>query len=113
MSVTTFAAPILPGKTDAWKAAIAEITGPRLAEYKAARAAIGITREVATLQETPHGDFAAVFIEGDNAEGALQRMVDDDSDFHTWFRQAFLVDVHGMDLNNLPPGSPATIDLLG
>jgi hypothetical protein len=112
MSVTTFAAPILPGQTDAWKAAIAEINGPRLAEYQAARRAIGITREVAPLQDTPDGDFAAVFIEGDDAANALQRMVDDGSDFHAWFRQAILVDCHGMDLNNLPSGSPATIDLL-
>ena len=88
------------------------LNGPRLADYRTARAAIGITREVATLQETPHGDFAAVFLEGDNAAGALQRMVDDGGDFHAWFCQTFLVDVHGMDLSDLPSGSPASIDLL-
>jgi hypothetical protein len=112
MSVTTFAAPILPGKTDAWKATIAEINGPRRAEYEAARRALGITREVASLQQTPHGDFAVVFIEGDDAENALQRMVDDEGEFHTWFRQAVLIDVHGMDLNNLPPGNASAIDIL-
>ncbi len=47
MASTVFAAPILPGKTDAWKAAIAEITGGPREEYLQARRTLGITKEVA------------------------------------------------------------------
>ena len=62
MAVTTFAAPLLPGKTDAWKSAMAEINGARKEEYLQSRRSLGFTREVASLQQTPHGDFVVVFI---------------------------------------------------
>jgi hypothetical protein len=50
MPSTVFAAPILAGKTDAWKAAISEISGARREEYLQARRTLGITKEVACLQ---------------------------------------------------------------
>ena len=56
MSSTVFAVPILPGKTEAWKTAVAEMTGTRRNEYTEARGNIGITKEVVCLQQTPHGD---------------------------------------------------------
>ncbi len=58
-----FAAPLLPGKTDAWKAAVAEISGARKEEYLQARHNLGVTKEVVCLQQTPHGDFVVVYIE--------------------------------------------------
>lgn len=105
MSSTTFAVPILPGKTEAWKAALAEMSGPRRAEYEAARRSVGFTREVVTLQETPQGDFVVVFIEGDDAENALGRVVSATDEFHQWFQQTVLVDTHGLDLSEPPPPS--------
>jgi len=34
MPFTIFAAPILPGKTEMWKQAVQEITGPRISEFE-------------------------------------------------------------------------------
>ena len=37
MPATTFAVPILPGKTEAWKQAASEMTGARKSEYEESR----------------------------------------------------------------------------
>lgn len=103
MSCTTFAVPIVPGKTEAWKAALAEMSGPRRADYDAARRALVITREVVSLQETPQGDFVCVFIEGADAENALAKVISATDDFHEWVRQTILADTHGVDLDAPPP----------
>jgi len=112
MASTSFAAPILPGKTDAWKASVAEINGPRKDAYIQARRALGITKEVASLQQTPNGDFVVVYIEGADAAGMLQKMLAATDPFHTWFKQAVLKDCHGIEGDHLPPANPVMIDLL-
>ncbi len=112
MASTVFAAPILPGKTDAWKAVIAEIAGPRKEEYLQARKSLGITKEVATLQQTPDGDFVCVYIEARDTSNILQDMVAATDPFHTWFKQAVLADVHGMGGSGpLPPANEVMLDL--
>ena len=60
MPVTVFAAPILPVTTDAWKAAVEEVKGSRREQYLQARRSLGITWEVACLQQTPQGDIVVV-----------------------------------------------------
>jgi hypothetical protein len=112
MASTTFAAPILPGKTDAWKAAVAEINGPRKQAYLEARRGLGITKEVASLQQTPHGDFAVVYVEAANISGIIQKMMDATDPFNTWFKDAVLKECHGMDASSpLPPDNQTMIDL--
>ena len=44
MTAITFAVPILPGKTEAWKQAVSEIRGPRKNEYEESRRRMGLTR---------------------------------------------------------------------
>ena len=113
MAKTTFAAPILPGKTDAWKAACAEIAGAKKDEYIASRKAIGITKETACLQETPHGDYVVVYLEGNDLTGILQKMTEATDSFSTWFKEAVLKDVHGMDSSSpIPPTNSVFIDIL-
>ena len=112
MASTVFAAPILPGKTDAWKAATAEIQGPRREEYLQARRNLGITKEVACLQQTPQGDMVVVYIEARDTSHILQDMVAATDPFHTWFKQAVLADVHGISASGaLPPGNEVMLDL--
>ena len=53
MTAITFAVPILPGKTEAWKQAVSEIHGPRKNEYEESRRRMGVTREVVSLQPSP------------------------------------------------------------
>ena len=63
MAVLNAAFPILPGKTDQWQAWADEINvgGPRRAEWEDHNKRYGITRQIASLQRTPHGDFTVVF----------------------------------------------------
>ena len=112
MASTNFAAPILPGKTDAWKAAVAEINGARKQEYLQSRRGLGITKEVASLQQTPHGDYVVVYIEASNVSGVLQKMMDATDPFSTWFKTAVFKECHGMEASSpLPPDNETMIDL--
>lgn len=109
---TGFAAPILPGKTEAWKAACAEIAGPRRQEYLQARRNLGITKEVACLQQMPDGDLAVVYIEANDTSRILQDMVEATDTFHMWFKQAVLQDVHGIGASQLPPINQPSLNIL-
>ena len=113
MAVTTFVAPLLPGKTTAWRSAVEELTGARREEYIQARHNLGITREVASLQQTPHGDFVVVFIEADDVSGILQKIIAATDPFHTWFNEAFLKDCHGIAGSTpVPPTNETLVDIL-
>ena len=113
MATTNFAVPILEGKTEAWKAACAEMAGPRREEYLASRRALGITKEVACLQQTPHGDYVVVYIEANDVSGILQKMLDATDPFHTWFKEAVLKDCHGITADSpVPPTNDVALDIL-
>ena len=96
MAVTTFAVPMLPGKADAWKKAVAEMKGPRKAEYEESRRRMGVTREVVSLQSTPQGDMVVVFIEGQDPGGIVARYLSSDAPFDRWFTDTVLKAVHGV-----------------
>ena len=113
MATTNFAVPILEGKTEAWKAACVEIAGSRKEEYIKARQALGITKEVACLQQTPHGDYVVVYIEANDVSGILQKMLDATDPFHMWFKEAVLKDCHGITADApLPPTNDVALDIL-
>ena len=103
MPSTVFAVPVLAGKTEAWKSAVAEMTGPRRNEYIEARRKLGITKEVVCLQQTPHGDYVCVYLEAGNVSRILQDMMGATDPFHQWFVEAVLKDAHGMDPSQPPP----------
>ncbi len=103
MPSTVFAVPILSGKTEAWKQALAEINGPRKNEYLQARRDLGITKEVVCLQQSPHGDMVVVYIEARDTSRVLQDMMQATDPFHRWFCQAILQDAHGIDRSEPPP----------
>lgn len=113
MASTAFAVPILAGKTDAWKSAVAEMSGARRNEYIEARKGLGITKEVVCLQQTPHGDYVCVYIEAADVSQIMQNMIKATDPFHTWFVQAVLKDCHGMDASQpMPPANPVMVDIL-
>ncbi len=103
MPSTVFAFPILSGKTEAWKQALAEINGPRKNEYLQARRDLGITKEVVCLQQSPHGDMVVVYIEARDPSRVLQDMMQATDPFHQWFCRAILQDAHGIDPAQPPP----------
>ena len=86
MPVTTFAAPLLPGKTDAWIQAATEMNGPRRAELEASLRRKRVTRDVVSLQRTPQGDFVVVCIEGDDPDAVISEYLNSDDPFDRWVR---------------------------
>jgi len=106
----SFVAPILAGKTDAWRKALAEIKGARNAAYKESRKKLGIKREHVTLQSTPMGDLVVVHMDAPDQEGVMRAMMKSTSEFDTWFRDTVLVGVHGFD-PKAPPPPPVTVVL--
>jgi ketosteroid isomerase-like protein len=99
-----FAAPLLPGKTDADREALASAqSGERKAEHEASRRRAGITREAVWLQSTPDGDVAVVLIEADDVGAALGTLASSQEPYDVAFRE-HIKEVHGMDLSEgFPP----------
>lgn len=95
MECMSFFVPILPGKLEAWKALTAESTGPRREDHARSRKRAGITREVASLVQTPQGDFTSVFLEAEDISKAFKSMADSEDPYDLWFMERTM-DVHGM-----------------
>ncbi len=72
MASLASAFPILPGKTELWKHFSQEMVGPRRSEHEASRKRLGVTREVAYLQQTPQGDMAVVYLEAQDMHSPCQ-----------------------------------------
>ena len=67
-----FVIPLLPGKTETERAALASMhSGERKADAKASRHRHGITRESAWIQSTPMGDLVVVYLEAEDLGAAL------------------------------------------
>lgn len=109
MGTVAFAAPLLPGKTDAWREWIAEMNGPRSAELADFNARHGLTRHAAWLQQTPMGDLVVVIQEGPEAESFMPSLATADNEFDVWFRDN-VHELHGIDFSNLPPPPEPGID---
>jgi hypothetical protein len=95
---------MLPGKTDADRAALASCgQGERKEAYEDARRRAGITREAVWIQSTPVGDVAVVFMEADDLAAAFKTIGTSDEPFDRWFRD-HIREVHGVALEDgFPP----------
>ena len=109
MGSVALAAPLLPGKTDAWRAWAGEMNGARSGEFAEFNSRHGLERHAAWLQQTPMGDFAVVVIEGPGAEGFMQAVAASDGEFDGWFRDN-VMDLHGIDFSTPPPLPESIID---
>ncbi len=113
MASTNFAVPILAGKTDAWKALCTEMSGPRKEGYLASRRGLGITKEIACLQQTPHGDYVVVHIEAGDVSDIMGGMMSATDEFSVWFKEAVFKEIHGIDGSGPVPPTPGVfIDIL-
>ena len=109
MGEFNFAVPILTGKTEAWRKAMEEMKGPRRDDYKRSRKNLGIKREQACLQKTPHGDMVVVHIEAKDPAKVMLAMLASATQFDIWFRDTVLVGVHGMDPKGPQPSAPEVV----
>ncbi len=103
MASLASAFPILPGKTEQWKHFSQEMVGPRHSAYETSRKRLGITREVAYLQQTPQGDLAVVYIEAQNISRAFEGLGSSQEPFDVWFREQ-AKQIHGVDFSEPLPG---------
>jgi len=88
--------PIRKGKTDAWRAALEELVGPRYDEYKSSRERYGLTSQTTFLQRTPMGDFAVIHLTGPDVHASFHRMSMSREPWDVSWREMTL-DLHGID----------------
>ena len=113
MPTIAFAAPLLPGKTDVDRAALASCaSGDRRADHEASRKRAGITREAVWIQSTPGGDVAVVLIEAPDIQAAMGALATSEEPFDRWFREHVL-EVHGMDMTEESPPPEQVLDFRG
>lgn len=103
MASLVSAFPILPGKTEQWKHFCQEMVGPRRSEYEASRKRLGVTREVAYLQQAPQGDMTVVYVEAQNIPCIFEGFGTSQEPFDVWFREQ-VKDIHSVDFTQPPPG---------
>jgi hypothetical protein len=107
MALNAVVFPILPGKSDEWREFIAELNGPRRAEFAASRAAAG-AHERTYLQPTPMGDVVIVTLEADDPGRAFGQMMSATDPFSLWFLDRVKA-LHGVDLSVPMTGSPSEL----
>ena len=102
MALMAVAFPIAPGKTDEWKKFIAELNGPKRADFVASRKGLAV-RERTFLQPTPMGDLVVVTLEGDTPAQSFGKFVSSTDPFTVWFL-AKVKEIHGIDLTQAASG---------
>lgn len=110
MHAVAFSLPVLPGRTDVERAALASCwVGARREAHHDARRRAGITREAVWLQSTASGDLAVVHLEADDLERAATVLGSSPDPFDRWFREHVLL-VHGIDLGKGFPTPELVLD---
>lgn len=109
MATYAFAAPVLDGTTDDYRAFTQALVGSRHDEAVASRLAAGLDREQVFLQPTPMGDVAVIVWETNDFEKVSTHFATDTSDFGAWFRSS-LRTFHGFDLATAKMPAPVLID---
>jgi Family of unknown function (DUF6176) len=109
MDQVCFALPLVPGKTEAARAFMRELEGPRKGQFASSEQRIGITKELWYLQQTPNGDLLVTYMESPDFGKALTQFSQSKDEFDQWFKQQ-MADVTGVDLNN-PPAGPLSEQL--
>ncbi len=111
MPYYAFINPVLPGKVEAWKSYIKEMTGPRNKELKESRKKVGLTVERVWLQHTPMGDYAVVYWKAKDIGKVFEGFIQSEAPLDKWFRENIFVGVHGMDFSKpIPPMNELLLD---
>jgi len=81
-------APLQAGKTDAGRAWAKEAFVNRRDELTGSRLALGSTREEVFLNQTPMGDFAVVYIEGEDPVRVNREFAASNTPYDRWFKDS-------------------------
>ena len=102
MAIIAMCMPILAGKKEQWQEMMDQVTNDPT--FAASREDAGV-HERSLLQETPAGDFVILTFEGDDPEASFAKIMQNmPADF-----AEFAKDVHGLDVNTLPPTMPKLV----
>ena len=107
MPLMAVAFPILPGKTDEWRAWVAEMNGAHRQEFVESRRRAGV-HERTFLQSTPMGDLVIVTLEGDDLDHAFGTMMSADDAFTKSFIERAKA-IHGLDPSVVTSGPPSEL----
>ncbi len=112
MAVLNASFPILPGKFEQWQEWHNQFVpgGSQRAEFEDQMKRYGITRQVVSLQRTPHGDFVVVLFEGDEPGAMMAGLGSSDNEFDKGFA-AHILEVHGVDITQPMPGPVSEVVL--
>jgi hypothetical protein len=80
-----FCMPIIPGQTERARSFARDAYGRD--EFTASRRKLRGSREVATLNPTPHGDLIAVYVEGDDPQRGNADFASSQEPFDLWFKE--------------------------
>ena len=94
-------APILDGKLDAWKQWAAELNGSD--NIKDLNSRYGLTKHEAWLTMTPAGAAVIAIHEGPGSNDFMQKLAASDNEVDNGFK-AKLLELHGLDVTQPPPG---------
>ena len=108
MDQTLFALPILPGQTEAARAFLTELEGPRKGQYATSERCLGLVKEVWALQAGPQGDLYVVYFAGESIASAFAAFANSRDEFDVWFKDRVKATT-GADLNAPPPGPMSEI----
>jgi hypothetical protein len=90
-------APLATGKLDEWKTWVAELNGPRKAEFEDMNARHALSEHRAYLQPMPDESSAVLVVyEGPGADNFLPSVMASDHEFDRWF-VSNVAELHGMD----------------
>lgn len=109
MATYAFAAPVLDGMTDKYRAFTQALVTSRREEAETSRRAAGLDREQVFLQPTPMGDVAIIVWETEDFAKVSKWFATDSSDFGAWFRSE-LQTFHGFDLAVDAMPAPVLVD---
>jgi Family of unknown function (DUF6176) len=83
-----FAAPVLPGQTEAGRAWAREAFQARREELTESRRALGQTREEVFLNTTPEGDVVVIYLEGEDPVRANRQFAASGAPYDRWFKDS-------------------------
>ena len=105
-----WAAPILWGKSEAWRRFIQEMMGDRRQDYEDACRRLGIRAARAWITETTKGDVGVIAVIAVRPEQIMARLAASDLPFDRWFRSQ-LVALQGLDITTPPLMPPSEMVL--
>lgn len=105
--MAAMAAPLAADKLGDWERWLAELTGPRKAEFDDMNARHGLDDHRAYLQPQPDGSYLVLVVqEGPGGENFMASVLESDHDFDRWFAQS-VAEIHGFEPGAALPPSAA------